>query len=39
MAEINGGVIAARQLKKSGIDTFFGVVAGPIDRKSVRERV
>ncbi|MFI5318272.1 MAG: thiamine pyrophosphate-binding protein [Myxococcota bacterium] len=30
MAEINGGVIAARQLKKSGIDTMFGVVAGPM---------
>ena len=30
MAEINGGVIAARQLKKSGVDTMFGVVAGPM---------
>src|SRR5262245_27120911 len=30
MAEINGGVIAARQLKRAGVDTMFGVVAGPM---------
>src|SRR5512134_679104 len=30
MAEINGGVIAARQLKRSGVETMFGVVAGPM---------
>ena len=30
MAEIHGGQIAARQLKRSGIDTLFGVVAGPM---------
>ncbi len=29
MAEIDGGRIAARQLKTAGIDTIFGVVAGP----------
>ncbi|MBW2269529.1 MAG: thiamine pyrophosphate-binding protein [Deltaproteobacteria bacterium] len=29
MAEIDGGRIAARQLKAAGIDTVFGVVAGP----------
>ena len=30
MAEIDGGRLAARQLKHSGIDTLFGVVAGPM---------
>ena len=30
MAEINGGQITARQLKAAGIDTIFGVVAGPM---------
>lgn len=30
MAEINGGQLAARQLVRSGIDTLFGVVAGPM---------
>jgi 2-hydroxyacyl-CoA lyase 1 len=30
MAEIDGGRIAARQLKRAGIDTVFGVVAGPM---------
>ena len=30
MAEINGGQIAARQLKAAGVDTLFGVVAGPM---------
>ena len=30
MAEINGGRIAARQLRAAGIDTVFGVVAGPM---------
>jgi len=30
MAEIHGGQIAARQLKAAGIDTLFGVVAGPM---------
>ncbi len=30
MAEINGGQIIARQLKAAGIDTAFGVVAGPM---------
>jgi thiamine pyrophosphate-dependent acetolactate synthase large subunit-like protein len=30
MAEIDGGRIAARQLKAAGIDTVFGVVAGPM---------
>ena len=30
MAEVHGGVLAARQLQKSGIDTLFGVVAGPM---------
>ncbi|MEN8181331.1 MAG: thiamine pyrophosphate-binding protein [Myxococcota bacterium] len=30
MAEINGGQIVARQLRAAGIDTLFGVVAGPM---------
>ena len=30
MAELNGGQIIARQLKAAGIDTAFGVVAGPM---------
>lgn len=30
MAEVNGGVLVARQLKHAGIDTAFGVVAGPM---------
>lgn len=30
MAEIHGGQLAARQLKREGIDTIFGVVAGPM---------
>lgn len=30
MAEIDGGRVAARQLRASGIDTVFGVVAGPM---------
>jgi thiamine pyrophosphate-dependent acetolactate synthase large subunit-like protein len=30
VAEIDGGRIAARQLKAAGIDTIFGVVAGPM---------
>ena len=30
MAELNGGQIVARQLKAAGIDTAFGVVAGPM---------
>ncbi len=30
MAEINGGHLVARQLKRAGIDTIFGVVAGPM---------
>jgi thiamine pyrophosphate-dependent acetolactate synthase large subunit-like protein len=30
MSEIDGGRITARQLKKAGIDTVFGVVAGPM---------
>ena len=30
MTEINGGRLAARQLKLAGIDTAFGVVAGPM---------
>lgn len=30
MAEVNGGQLAARQLKAAGIDTIFGVVAGPM---------
>lgn len=30
MAEIHGGQVAARQLKAAGIDTLFGVVAGPM---------
>ena len=29
-AEIDGGRIAARQLRAAGIDTLFGVVAGPM---------
>jgi len=29
MAEIDGGRLVAKQLKASGIDTIFGVVAGP----------
>jgi thiamine pyrophosphate-dependent acetolactate synthase large subunit-like protein len=29
MAEVNGGRLAARQIKAAGIDTIFGVVAGP----------
>ena len=29
MAEIDGGRVAAKQLKAAGIDTIFGVVAGP----------
>ena len=29
MSEIDGGRLAARQLKAAGIDTIFGVVAGP----------
>lgn len=29
MAQIDGGRLVARQLKASGIDTVFGVVAGP----------
>jgi thiamine pyrophosphate-dependent acetolactate synthase large subunit-like protein len=29
MAEIDGGRVVARQLKAAGIDTIFGVVAGP----------
>jgi len=29
MAEINGGRLVAKQLKACGIDTLFGVVAGP----------
>ncbi len=28
--ELNGGQIAARQLKAAGVDTIFGVVAGPM---------
>ncbi len=28
--EIDGGRVAARQLKRAGIDTVFGVVAGPM---------
>jgi thiamine pyrophosphate-dependent acetolactate synthase large subunit-like protein len=30
MAQVHGGVLAARQLKRCGIDTLFGVVAGPM---------
>ena len=30
MAELHGGQIAARQLAAAGIDTIFGVVAGPM---------
>ena len=30
MAELHGGQIAARQLRAAGIDTIFGVVAGPM---------
>jgi len=30
MGEIHGGQIAARQLRAAGIDTVFGVVAGPM---------
>jgi 2-hydroxyacyl-CoA lyase 1 len=30
MAEVNGGQIVAEQLKRAGIDTAFGVVAGPM---------
>jgi 2-hydroxyacyl-CoA lyase 1 len=30
MAEINGGQIVAKQLRKAGIDTAFGIVAGPM---------
>ena len=30
MAELNGGQLAAKQLKRAGIDTAFGVVAGPM---------
>ena len=30
MTERNGGQLAARQLKLAGIDTAFGVVAGPM---------
>lgn len=30
MVQVNGGVLAARQLKRCGIDTLFGVVAGPM---------
>ena len=30
MAEWNGGQILARQLARMGIDTVFGVVAGPM---------
>ncbi len=30
MAQVHGGVLAARQLKQCGIDTLFGVVAGPM---------
>lgn len=30
MAELNGGQIAARQLVAAGVDTIFGVVAGPM---------
>ncbi len=30
MSKIDGGQVAARQLKEAGIDTLFGVVAGPM---------
>lgn len=30
MTEVNGGQLAARQLRAAGIDTVFGVVAGPM---------
>ena len=30
MAQINGGQIAARALRAAGVDTIFGVVAGPM---------
>ena len=30
MAELHGGQLSARQLRKAGIDTIFGVVAGPM---------
>ena len=30
MAQVHGGVLAARQLQQCGIDTLFGVVAGPM---------
>ncbi len=30
MADIDGGTIAARQLVAAGVDTLFGVVAGPM---------
>ncbi|UCE87926.1 MAG: hypothetical protein JSU66_05570, partial [Deltaproteobacteria bacterium] len=30
MADIDGGQITARQLKAAGVDTIFGVVAGPM---------
>ncbi len=30
MAMINGGQVAGRQLERAGIDTVFGVVAGPM---------
>ena len=39
MAELNGGQIIARQLKAAGIDTAFGVVAGPmIETMAAMER-
>src|SRR6185295_1238467 len=30
MTEFNGGQLAAKQIKQAGIDTAFGVVAGPM---------
>ena len=30
MADVNGGQLAARQLRAAGVDTIFGVVAGPM---------
>ena len=30
MAQVHGGTLAARQLERCGIDTLFGVVAGPM---------
>ena len=30
MAEIDGGRIAAKQLVAAGVDTIFGVIAGPM---------